>query len=563
MARPTVVISELDQHVIDGPFQAAAAPGSWRAVPYSSDGMEGVLLGCGERTNPAPVTIGLGVEGTYRVWLGLPVLMTIGECNIVRVRLSDDPCCTTLSAGRGSSQYTDSYTSPSFPDPSAAGLGPTLYEIHWKDADLTGQDLILEGAYNTLGIPGALGLIRLEPVDGLPATPVREVAHPLAMTEDGHGIFWSKPHRRPEDILESYANIPEGTAAGIVLWNVMGGLATSFPSQAGEIGEGRSQDYHRHGDAMVMRNVDLWIEKGWNSMQVARDYCRGRGWAFHIAMRVEAFVAEYPLDEVVHSSFYYDHPELCCYDAEGQRVARMSYACEQVQERILAFLDELIAYEPDGINLTFIRGLPLVLYEPVMVDGFEQMHGIDPRTLGEFDERWLAYQAGIITPFMRALKARLKPGMRLSATIPGTRFDNMRWGLDVETWVGEGIVDDLYPMGQRFSPVDSHVDAPDALDLEYFLRLQGRDRIRLFAALYPWNLYTRDLPAWRRQMASFLERGADGYCVWDGATQIFDIGDIGLAQPADIKPPRQPMRERTIQVVNGLRVDRYHPDEVI
>ena len=547
MSRQEILISQLDKHVIKGPVQTAATPGTWRAVPYRSDALEGILLGCGEMTNPEPVTIRLDAEGNYRIWVGLPAL--VGGTNQLRARLSGDLCCTHLMA-------SDTWEN-------AIAQGGQIIEIHWKDADLSGQDLILEGAFNSHPIRGSLAWIRLEPIDTLPVTPEREIACPMALTEDGHGIFRTHPHQRPEDILELYEQIPDGTALKIMLWGAADGDTTTYPTKVGQVGSGRSQDYDSYSYRLVVQNRDLWTERGWDSIALPRDYCRKRGWEFHAYIRVGAFTHTYPWDEVFHSKFFHDHPEWNCYDAQGQRVSRMSYAYPEVQGHMLAIVDEIVAYEPDGINLCFIRGLPLVLYEPIMVEGFTQKHGVDPRTLSEFDPRWMDYQAEVITPFVRAVKGRLKPGMKLSAIVPGNKFDLDRWGLDVETWVGEGLVNDLYPMGQRFTGSDVHVDQPEALHLEYFQTLPGREKIRLFAALYPWQSFRADYAGWRRQVESLLKRGADGYCVWDGAPHIMKIGDIGLAEPADIAPPKLPNRFYPVHTVGGFRVDRYHPFEVV
>lgn len=542
MPRAEILISELASQVLAGPVQSAAAPGVWRAVPYRAGDIHGTLLGCGESTAPAPITLRLGATGNYRIWLGLPVLIG-GRPLQVRVRLSDDLCCMPLSAMRPWEEASQ------------------MVEVHWKDADLSSQDLILEGVYDPQPQRGALGWVRLEPIEQLPATPQRAVKFPLVLTEDGHGVFCAQPHQRPEDILEHYEHVPEGTALKIMLWSIAGADVVTYPTKVGQVGMGHSLDYDLPGYAMLMRNLDLWIKNGWDSLQVPRDYCRRRGWEFHLSLRPQAFSHSYPWDEVFNSAFCAQHPEWSCYDAQGQRVARMSYAYPGVQEHMLGIIDEMVAYEPDGINLIFIRGLPLTLYEPIMVDGFKAKHGVDPRTLGEYDPRWLAYQAEALKPFMRLVKARLKPGMRLSAIVPGNQPDLARWGLDVAAWVREGVVDDLYPIGQRFNRLDFHEDMPEALDFEYFQQMEGRERIRLFATLYPWQSFRADPAAWRQRMASLLERGADGYCVWDGVTLLPQFGDLGLGEPVDIRLPRQPERSYPIHTVGAFRVDRYHPIE--
>jgi len=242
----------------------------------------------------------------------------------------------------------------------------------------------------------------------------------------------------------------------------------------------------------------------------------------------------------------------------------LSYAYPEVQAHILSLISEIASYEPDGICLTFIRGVPLVLYEPIMVKGFRKKHGVDPRTLDELDARWLAYQAEVITPFMRNVKALLKPHQRLSAILPGNELDCKRWGLDVASWVKEGIVDDLFPVGQRFNEEDVHVDSPENLDFQYFDQLKGRAGKRLIPMLYPWNKFQEDYAGWRRLMFSFLDQGADGYAVWDGTSHFSHIGDMGYeARRSEWVPPKTEFGTVKLLTMNGYRFDRYHHFEVV
>ena len=61
----------------------------------------------------------------------------------------------------------------------------------------------------------------------------------------------------------------------------------------------------------------------------------------------------------------------------------------------------------DGVCLLFNRRMPLVEYEPPVVEGFQQEYGLDPRGLPADDARWLAYRARTLTGFMRELRAAL------------------------------------------------------------------------------------------------------------------------------------------------------------
>lgn len=82
---------------------------------------------------------------------------------------------------------------------------------------------------------------------------------------------------------------------------------------------------------------------------------------------------------------------------------------------------EIAAYQPDGVCLCMVRGVPLVLYEPIVVNDFQKVHGVDPRSLTSTDERWLEYQAGIITAFIREVRAGLAPEQKLSIVNNGAR----------------------------------------------------------------------------------------------------------------------------------------------
>jgi hypothetical protein len=368
------------------------------------------------------------------------------------------------------------------------------------------------------------------------------------------------PHRRAEDLVEEYEAIPPDTAVRIMLWAGIHGDLCNYPTRAGQYGfQSTARDFPRRGDVMVERNFDLWRSSGWDALRTASDYCRSRGWEFHAAIRIQTFARCYPDDETA-SRFFVEHPECWCRDAAGRAITRMSYGHPLVRQRFLSLMEELIAYEPDGINLMLIRGLPLVLYEPVMLEGFRASGGADPRTLKEDDPRWLDYQAKVITDLLRQVKARLRPKMRLSAVVPGRSEDLRRWGLDVRTWVAEGIMDDLYPMGQDFTDHDVHRDAPELLDYPWFDSLPGRQAIRLIPTLYPWRLFREDRARWKAIVRDLLDRGADGYCVWDGAHHEWsEYVDLGLSSPPARLPPAP--RVHPLTMIGGFRVDRYHPIE--
>jgi len=263
----TLLISRLDKHVMAGPVGAEGAPGRWRAVPYRTDEFDGVLLGCGEATRPEPVTLRLGPAGPHRIWLGVYAPFSQGH---VRVRLTRDTCCRMLA--------TPAYGTI---DP------PVIHELLWREADLSGQALMLEGAYYR-GSPlaGALAFVRLEPIERIDTRPRPEVWRPMAITNDGCGVFRAMPHRRPEDLLEGLDRIPDDSSMRILLWGNGNGDSCNYPTK---VGSPMFQDWADPfpGDvaAVGVPNVRRWQESGWDSLRLVREFSRARGWELHVYIR--------------------------------------------------------------------------------------------------------------------------------------------------------------------------------------------------------------------------------------------------------------------------------------
>jgi len=255
------LISHLDQYVISGPISQMAEPWHWRTVPYQADGFDGVLLGCGEATCPAPVRLRLDATGPHRIWLGIYAWRS----GAIRVRLSNDLSCTEISTP--SHNVIDA---------------PVLHEILWKADDLTGQNLWLEGAYVGSPRPGALAYLRLEPLEALPtAAPSPRVWRGMCITNDGCGVFRSGPHYRPQDLLETLEMIPDSSCMRSLMWGNGNADSCNYPTRVGNpLFLQKWQDPHVAGDgAFGCPHARQWQEPGWDSLRLIRDYTRTRNWS--------------------------------------------------------------------------------------------------------------------------------------------------------------------------------------------------------------------------------------------------------------------------------------------
>ena len=205
-----IVISDIAE-LVDSKFINEKDTNMWKAITYRSENFSGVMLGDGGGPEPLPVTIRLGIEGLFRVYLGIYSGYSPPQ---IRVRLSNDITCQKVNIPEN---ILDESTFFEGKD-NVYERGANIYEVEWKEADLSGQDLILESANNPDEQPSALAYIRLVPINEISPEPDRKVLYPLTVTNDGHGIFNGPLHSCPEDLLKPFEKIPEESCMRILLW---------------------------------------------------------------------------------------------------------------------------------------------------------------------------------------------------------------------------------------------------------------------------------------------------------------------------------------------------------
>jgi len=176
------------------------------------------------------------------------------------------------------------------------------------------------------------------------------------------------------------------------------------------------------------------------------------------------------------SSFYRSHPEWRRVSKEGKSSGLSFYFPEVRRERV-DILMEVAELGADGLLIGCDRQVPMLQYEPPMVEEFLSQSGIDATRIDASDrpeyERWIRFRADFFTQTLRELQDRLselsaKRGSKIpvGVRIPaGGLFLNMAQGLDIETWCREGLVDliDVDPLEE--TPGESSQDIRPYLDL--------------------------------------------------------------------------------------------------
>jgi uncharacterized lipoprotein YddW (UPF0748 family) len=151
----------------------------------------------------------------------------------------------------------------------------------------------------------------------------------------------------------------------------------------------------------------------------------------------------------------------------------LSFAFPEVRRYKLALLEELLAYDIDGVFFDWIRtgdvrdnpqtdpeGVLDSGYEEPLVESFKRNFGMDPHELSNGDERWVRVRAEPQTEFMQAaseLIHKKRGKLPISALVAHpwlyrgeqNRIDGNLRGLflDLPTWAREGLVSAVVPAG--------------------------------------------------------------------------------------------------------------------
>lgn len=443
---------------------------AWQAVPYEAEGIAGTMLTAEPEWIVPDVELPLGAEGWHAIYLGL-------WKGGATVRLSGD------AAGRHLRPDHD-------------GANPVRFqEAFWKCADLTGQRLVFRHAPTLLhpipkfGNCGAscVAWVRLVPLSQRQAKEWQSAAAPSpAKRLIGHDDFLTMQRKN--------------------------GAFASEDSTRSQIEPYRNSDFEK-------LFLECWHGGGGvPAYRAAIAYAHEIGLQVYLARRMGSMPVE-PLRRVR--------------DRDGAELPRLSYAHPESQGQALEVLKQMASYRPDGVALFFHKGMPFVRYEEPVVQGFAENTGTDPFNLPEDAPEWLRWRAGFVTGFLRRAKRELAEyaagqGMaplRIAAYVLATRENNLFFGLDPETWIREGLVDEVVA-SYKFCPqagerVDIYQINGAGPDFEYLAAAAEGTGCRVYCDLSPAGDTGRyaEPDTYRRLALDMYARGAHAPCIWDAHTR--------------------------------------------
>lgn len=476
----------------------------WCLVDYQTDSFNGVMLLATPYNDVPEIRLPLNTEGLHDIYLGIYYTdVTMGLTQEIALKLSGEPAFQWVGKD---------FFYPK--DGIKRDIGhEDLPEVFWRSADLTNRDLLIGPTRE--GKMAGLAYIKLVPCNGKPEqNPADESGKRLIAIFDG---IWPDLYENElsfREVVEPFRN----TNVGLLLWGFAWPDVCGYDSKIGRLINTdcfSGSPFFRRTAENILRLHDKGIDPLKSAVEAAHDV----GLQIYGSMRMIG--THTPPAHKAPATLLDEHPEYRCVDETGVPTPHLSLAYPAVREKFTAVLKEMAQLGMDGVHVLFCRSWPYVLYEEITVRDFIDKHGRDPRTLPKDDPDWIAHQCSYVTEFIRQIRrAADEVGQQQGRRI-GTAYhvrncvaNCLYRGLDVETWMKEGLVDVLIPTWDWDVTVDSPVPRHDVWDesMAEFVRAAEGASCRIC----PDAIWKRQLAEKIIEQAIPLYRaGADGLCYWD------------------------------------------------
>ena len=537
LAAEPIYLSDLDACRPATSFSPDTRRGYWRPLRYETDELSGVMLVAGTETAAPEVTYPLRLSGWHAVSLGL----WGGERVLVRLTGEDTFTSIDLPVHDPRREPLDRYSV--FWDgrltPYHSGYAhEAIWEIFWKVVDLTGLEIVLgqetwrvapgEGPYSHQSLAAMPAYIKVVPLSDAELdehqADLRRTDTRCLFAHSDPGWFGQRPTTADELRRNSHMELYRGSDYSRIYLEAARGDRAFYLSEIGSVHPYASGDnYDSTGARLTDEGWGILREKGIDPFRVVVDHAHEVGLEVHAGLTMGGFNYPPPGDKIDRGrSFFKNHPELHGTARDGKPSSRLAYTYPEARRFVLSLLREIAAYPVEGIALLYNRKFPYVEYEPPLVEGFMAEFGEDPREIDERDARWLKYRSRILTQFMREVRQAMDEVAQetdrtnrigVSAIVGNGRDENMYYGMDMDAWVKEGLVDTLIPYTShpRFSYLDPSWE--DAGDAEYWVSLTKGTSTVLALSIRPSALSAEES---RRRVAPLYKAGVEHFFYWDG-----------------------------------------------
>lgn len=480
---------------------------AWKIFDYETADFSGKCLSVGRESAAPDLTLKLGRQGWHAVYIGLSTITDLvrPHKNMVEAKFSRDPAYTRLS--------------------NRLDLGSrrrdVLEDVFLGVADLSENDLQFSTVHHQPARIHYVKAIPLEPSEVAAVLADRKQTKTQNLIATFDGYSWIHPFR-PQNRTDLAATFAAYRYSDFKTWwfQVGGADLVHHPTKVGNLMGGHLDTFPRAVDREYTESVKLLHSRGINPLQVAVKEAHKQKSEILICLRAAGWKGAPPWEEFFMSEFYEAHPEWRCVDHDGTPTMHLSYAVEEVQDHLIEVYREVLKIGADGAGFLFHRGMPMILWEEPFCRRFIARHGIDPRKLAEDDPRTLELRSEIVTGFIRKIRRALdearaergkdSPRLKLAVSTFATKADNRKFGLEVERWIKEGLIDQI---GIAWFAYHTSGLRTKSGDVGYYARITEGTDVKIYPFFVGWKLHSslRLL----KDAARHFDEGADGIAVWD------------------------------------------------
>lgn len=526
------IISDLSVFTPQTDLDIGVRQKTWRLIDYEAESFSGKMLYAGPGMEAPEISLPLHLDGLHRIYIGMhhPLF-----CDIhVRIRLTADPAYTlvrpetpTDKDRRGLPESFSGY----FTEKKFAAY--QLTEAFWKVADLTNQVLHIS-RFNE-GVDGQggnvahdysnLAFIRLVPLSEEEVEayhrelPTRHTRRLFAMNDGG--IFINV--RTREDILAQLEPYRDSDV-GVMLWATFKGENCTYRSRIARRLPEEFNPYDRFASGDRWDDALSALEaQGIDFMKEVVEAAHSMDIRIFPSLRLQTANKPAPRD-MAPNSFQFRHPQFHSRDRNGRSTGHLSLAYPEVRKFWIDLLLEAVDYGFDGVHIIFCRSAPFVFYDPPVIDACLENYGEDPRDMDRDDPRFISMLSEYVNRFMREVRAaidqvgeRMNKRLEIACNVNTTPVSNLKWGIDMATWVDEDLVDYLMP---------HPANARNAHEwLPWYVDLVEESQVRLVPDLYP----RRQPPAAALYSGeTFYNIGCDGLAMWDTYARTSRISEWAM-----------------------------------
>ena len=411
----------------------------WKIVDYEALGNFGKLLWANENSSPDPVTLRLGVEGRYHIFVGT-----------IKLQLAYKER-ETITGFKLLSEQSKPQIRTMRP-PNCWKPTEWIEESYYTTADMTNEGFVLfKPALE--GICSALAWIRLVPAEIELAQKEPCMAYHFDMD---YLDFDSYSH--PSEILGGLRMLKDGAPKVI--------LHEKYPVcdiSAVDVTDPRGN-----------RGERFYVERSESIDRAVVDAAHEIGSKIYASYRMQAGGFVFPdnrMNYLFCDPWFESHLEYRCVTRDGRVIETLSFAYPEVRARVIKMIVDG-ARKFDGVCLFYHRGTFVAFEEPVKRMVYEK-YGIDATRAPMSDPRLHSVLCHFMTLFMSELREALDAAYVERKDVNAILFhnptDSMYFGYDAAEWIKEGIVDSISQgLMTHFEELEGLLDDEGLIDLEKY-----------------------------------------------------------------------------------------------